>query len=485
MSVARLLLPFKVVLVDEAERITAHAALPLIIETLRAILPNATWRQLRKALGYSDWKAVRRHVESIVALVVSGGEHLSDLDVLRGDAGLRAMLDFDLSSPTQAKDFLYRFHQSESGSSLTPDEDAVLSVKGTATIRPEGPGLSGLDCLVLKTLEAMQAMQPRSTATLDVDATIIEAHKALALRAYEGTVGYQPQMALWAEQGVWVCDEFRDGNVPAAFRVKDFIIRAFGNLPETVTRRRLRGDSALYDEEALSWMADHGKVDFVVTADMSASLEAVVKAIPDGVWRPYRSLDPHSKDTEEREWAEVINFVPAWKRNNRPGATPFRYIAVRVRTRQRDLFEEDDNQWRHFAVVTNMDWAGDRLLRWHREKQGTVEFRHGVVKNDLGGGVLPCGRFGANAAWWRLNVLAHNVLELLKSQALPEGLANARPKTLRFQLFNLPGRVVRHARTWVLKLYRGFPLAEAFVEARRRIAEMAALLARPPKAAAA
>ena len=232
-------------------------------------------------------------------------------------------------------------------------------------------------------------------------------------------------------------------------------------------------------------MADHGKVDFVVTADMSASLEAVVKAIPDGVWRPYRSLDPHSKDTEEREWAEVINFVPAWKRNNRPGATPFRYIAVRVRTRQRDLFEEDDNQWRHFAVVTNMDWAGDRLLRWHREKQGTVEFRHGVVKNDLGGGVLPCGRFGANAAWWRLNVLAHNVLELLKSQALPEGLANARPKTLRFQLFNLPGRVVRHARTWVLKLYRGFPLAEAFVEARRRIAEMAALLARPPKAAAA
>lgn len=53
--------------------------------------------------------------------------------------------------------------------------------------------------LVFKTVEALQAMHPRATATLDVDATIIGAHKELALRAYEGTLVYQPQMALWAD----------------------------------------------------------------------------------------------------------------------------------------------------------------------------------------------------------------------------------------------------------------------------------------------
>jgi len=63
---------------------------------------------------------------------------------------------------------------------LTPDEDAALSVKGTATIRPEGPGLRALAGLVLDVVDALQAMQPRTTATLDVDATIIEAHKAHA-----------------------------------------------------------------------------------------------------------------------------------------------------------------------------------------------------------------------------------------------------------------------------------------------------------------
>ena len=84
-----------------------------------------------------------------------------------------------------------------------------------------------------------------------------------------------------------------------------------------------------------------------------------------------------------------------WKRNNQPGAVAFRYLAIRVRSLQADLFEEDDASWRHFSVVTNMDWRGDRLLRWHREKQGTVEHGHGVLKNDLGGGVLPTGKFGA------------------------------------------------------------------------------------------
>jgi hypothetical protein len=92
---------------------------------------------------------------------------------------------------------------------------------------------------------------------------------------------------------------------------------------------------------------------------------------------------------------------------------------------------------------------------------------------SLYGSVMPCGRFGANAAWWRLNVLVHNLLVLLEVEALPPALSRTRPKTLRFRLFNLPGRIVHHARGWVLKLYRGLPFAEALVEARRWLVALA------------
>ena len=80
--------------------------------------------------------------------------------------------------------------------------------------------------------------------------------KREALKAYEGTVGYQPQMAWWAEQSLWVGDQFRDGNVPAEFEARAFLIRVFSALPGSVRQRRLRADSALYNEDALTWADD-------------------------------------------------------------------------------------------------------------------------------------------------------------------------------------------------------------------------------------
>ena len=77
---------------------------------------------------------------------------------------------------------------------------------------------------------------------------------------------------------------------------------------------------------------------------------------------------------------------------------------------------------------------------------------HDVLKNELAAGVLPCGRFGANAAWLRLAVITHNVLTALKRLALPAEYLSARPKRLRFVFLNLAGRVVHHARTVELRL---------------------------------
>ena len=76
---------------------------------------------------------------------------------------------------------------------------------------------------------------------------------------------------------------------------------------------------------------------------------------------------------------------------------------------------------------------------------------HDILKNDLAAGVLPCGRFGANAAWLRLAVLAHNVMTALKRLALSPELLLARPKRLRFLIFNTAGRLMHHARQTVLR----------------------------------
>ena len=79
-----------------------------------------------------------------------------------------------------------------------------------------------------------------------------------------------------------------------------------------------------------------------------------------------------------------------------------------------------------------------------------------MIKNELAGGVMPCGRFGANAAWLRLAVLTYNVRTALKRLALPPELLAARPKRLRFLIFHTPGKLVQHARQRLLRLARGW-----------------------------
>jgi hypothetical protein len=103
--------------------------------------------------------------------------------------------------------------------------------------------------------------------------------------------------------------------------------------------------------------------------------------------------------------------------------------------------------------LTNIgEWKVGRLIEWHREKAGTIEGVHDVLKNELAAGVMPSKFFGANAAWLRLAAITHKVMTALKRLALPAEMLTARPKRMRFLIFNTAGRLVRHARRMVLRL---------------------------------
>ena len=67
------------------------------------------------------------------------------------------------------------------------------------------------------------------------------------------------------------------------------------------------------------------------------------------------------------------------------------------------------------------------------------------AQEDLAGGRLPSGQFGANAAWWAIAVLAFNLNSALKHLALGGEWVSKRLKALRFGIITLAGRVVRHA----------------------------------------
>ena len=261
----------------------------------------------------------------------------------------------------------------------------------------------------------------------------------------------QPRLALWAEMNLVLANEFRDGNVPVQMEPLRVARRAFQALPPTVTEYYFRGDSACWEKELLTWLQDEnradgprGRITFGISVRMTANLKKHMVRLSEWLWKPYR------EDADAvRECADVLNYWP--EEEERPeGAGPLRYVAIRVRKRQGQLFA-DGSEVKYFALASNQwDWETARLLEWQREKAGTIEALHDVLKNELAAGVTPCGRLGANPAWLRLAVMTHNVLTALKRLALPEKWLTARPKRLRFQIFCSPGKLVSHARqTWL------------------------------------
>jgi hypothetical protein len=169
-----------------------------------------------------------------------------------------------------------------------------------------------------------------------------------------------------------------------------------------------------------------GPITFATSVRMTVNLKKPILRLPDVLWKPYR------EDTEAvSECADLTNYWP--EEEDRPeGAGPLRYLAIRVKKRQGELFA-DGNEFRYFAVATNQwEWSAKKLLEWHREKAGSIEALHDVLKKELAAGVMPCGRFGANAAWLGMAVLTHNVLTGLKPAGSPAGRAD--PKERRSEV---------------------------------------------------
>ncbi|MGH2355942.1 MAG: transposase, partial [Chloroflexota bacterium] len=181
----------------------------------------------------------------------------------------------------------------------------------------------------------------------------------------------------------------------------------------------------------------------------SHELGAAIRALPESAWQ----IEREDGDAV-RHWAEVP-YVPSDGVAAKDRPAPPRYLALRITKKQGRLFA-DGGEVKHFAIVTNLPdpkgGSGLDLIRWQRGKAGTVEHAHHVLTNELAAEALPSQRFGANAAWFRLNVLLYNLLSAFKRVALPEELHHARPKRLRFVLLNGVGKVVRHARETVLRL---------------------------------
>lgn len=123
---------------------------------------------------------------------------------------------------------------------------------------------------------------------------------------------------------------------------------------------------------------------------------------------------------------------------------------------------------------TSLDWTPKQIQAYY-EKHGTSEQFHSELKSDMGLERLPSGKFLANQHLLDLGMIAFNLLRMLGQQSLGSGLVPGRKskskrlrlRTVMQNLIYMAGRVVRHARRRILRIFEGHAWSSAALEMAR------------------
>jgi hypothetical protein len=447
---------------------------------------------VRGGKGYKD----SEHVMSLITMQIVEGQTIDDLATFKEKVGPEA-IPFGIPSPSAERDFLANFHNSEEESKQK---------QGSVYIPQENEHLNGFKAIHNFVFKQAFELNPKESVTLDQDATFIETTTKSALFNYHGEKAYSAFNTYCPDYDIIVGTQFRDGNVNAGYGQLEELKRVLSGSPQGIKEISLRSDSAGYQEKIMKYCAEgkderFGVIKFTISCPVTQEFREAVKAVPQEEWKPVirvveRQGIKYSYETGQ-EYAEVI-YVPQWAGYSKNGAE-YRFIAIREKFKGQISKEDSAGQllipeliqdmeeanekmkklhltemagevYKVFGMVTNiLERDGGELVLWHHARCGKSEEVHRILKNEIAGGHVASRKFGANAAWWNIAVLAFSLLNLFKRNFLPKECHKSRPKSLRFHFFATIGRIVKHARHKVLRICAKGKIAEWYMYARDRL----------------
>jgi len=290
---------------------------------------------------------------------------------------------------------------------------------------------------------------------LDMDATVIESHKSIAMPTYKEFLGFTP-MTGHINGGYMIHSQFRPGNMVPADNNLTFLKRCEDQLPKGRRFTYVRADSASYQHTLFNYCNTH-KITYLIGAHLDAPILQNIEQIT--AWETLDSYDGKYHHVKE----EVGEFLHTMQHTDHA----FRIVVVRhqvtpILPMMETFLDEKEllayASERYSVIATNAedeDLTAPEVVRLYRQRGETSENRIKALKGGFNLNYLPTSDFMANALYFQIGALAYNLFILFR-QTLQTSWQKHTVQTIRYKLYNIAGKVITHARKTVLKVNQEF-----------------------------
>jgi uncharacterized protein (DUF1330 family) len=163
------------------------------------------------------------------------------------------------------------------------------------------------------------------------------------------------------------------------------------------------------------------------------------------------------KGEEGRETTELFTKLDTWDKDRR-------FVVSRVLGPEKDRaqlsFLEGD-EFEYFYFVTNTELPSEKVVIAY-EKRGNAENYIKEAKYDMAVGRLLLKSFWANEAIFQLMMLTYNLFLLFKMDFANGTEYRQQIKTFRLKYIFLAGKIIRTARSVIMKLSEKYPYREMY-----------------------
>ena len=222
---------------------------------------------------------------------------------------------------------------------------------------------------------------------------------------------------------------------------------------------RFRVDSASYQAEIFNY-CDKENILFTVSGQKDSSVVHEIDTIKENDWEILSPKEHIAEFMHTMGEAENAFRMIVIKKNITP-------VLLGIDAYLSKEAKEQLHKEMYYTIATNdFDLSAKEILALHRQRGETSENKIKELKNGFNMSYLPTSNFEANAFYFAIGILAHNLFLLFK-QILDKSLQHHTVKTIRYKLYHIAGKVVLHARQMTLKVN------EQFVELLQKIREKA------------